>query len=195
MAQRALKWGLIAALAASAGALSVARAQPSPDGASQVGGAETGSAETGAPAVEATSLRLQSEVLYTVVGKPVTLFHFFAVAPDCGLAAAEVVVTVPPGHGQVRFAEGAEPPVAPGGPIWRAPDPRARCVSHLVATRDAVYLPAPGFSGQDSFTVQFRAAGETFDDAVVVNVEKLGGPQPDWEHQRPRPAAKPGPGG
>jgi hypothetical protein len=190
MARTALKWGLIAALAAGAAAGSVARAQPSSDAT-----VETEGAETGAPVVEATSLRVQSEVLYTVVGKPVTLFHFFAVTPDCGRAAAEVVVAAPPAHGQVRFADGAEPPVAPNGPIWRSPDPRARCAGQLVATRDAAYAPAPGFSGQDSFTIEFRAGGETFDDAVVVNVEKLGGPQPNWENERPRPAAKPGPSG
>jgi hypothetical protein len=191
MAETMLKWALIAVLAVGAGAASgVASAQPS-GGAASDGAA----AETGAPVVEATALRLQSEVLYTVIGKPVTLFHFFAVTPDCGRAAAELTVTSPPAHGDVRFAEGAEPPVAPGGPIWSAPDPRARCAGQLVATRDAIYQPAPGFFGHDRLTVEFRAAGETFDDAIEVNVVKLGGPQPDWEHQPSRPAAKSGPTG
>lgn len=188
MRRRTRIWSLMTAIAA--GAVTTLAAAP-------VGHAQAASdqAQTGAPAIEPTALRIQSEVIYAAAGKPVTLFHFFAVTPDCGRAAAELTVTSPPAHGDVRFAEGAEPPVAPGGPIWSAPDPRARCAGQLVATRDAIYQPAPGFFGHDRLTVEFRAAGETFDDAIEVNVVKLGGPQPDWEHQPSRPAAKSGPTG
>ena len=185
MRRRTRIWSLMTAIAA--GAVTTLAAAP-------VGHAQAASdqAQTGAPAIEPTALRIQSEVIYAAAGKPVTLFHFFAVGPDCGRAAASVAVAAPPAHGLVRLTEGAEPPLAAGAPIWRAPDPRARCAAQLVATRDAVYEPAPGFAGRDTLTVEFRAGDQAFDDVIEINVEKLGGPQPDWENQPPKPADRTG---
>lgn len=184
MALTSLRWTGMAVLALLAGA---AAAEPASSPAPEL----TTSAAAGvAPVIEPTSLRLQGEVLYTTAGKPVTLFHFFATAADCGRAAAQLQLVAPPAHGEVRFTEGAEPPVAGGAPLWRAPDPRARCADQLVATRDAVYQPAAGYVGPDSLTVEFDAGGERFDDVVEVNVEKLGGPQPNWERERRTPAAR-----
>ena len=141
----------------------------------------------GAPAIEAASERITGEVIYTATGEPVTLFHYFSVAPDCGPAPAHVTVIEPPEHGQVRFADGLEPPIAGARPLWSAPDPRTGCLSRMVATRDATYAPDPGFSGHDRLAITFDDAGGSFTDVIEVNVERLGPPD-----KRRRLADKPG---
>ena len=133
-------------------------------------------AESGAPTIEPASERITSEVLYAVADRPVTLFHYFSVAPDCAAAPAQLTVVEPPAHGQVSFAEGLEPPAAGARPLWTAPDPRARCLTRLLVTRDAIYAPDPGFAGHDRLAIQFRDSSGSFTDVIEVNVVHLGMP-------------------
>jgi hypothetical protein len=130
----------------------------------------------GAPAIEAASERITGEVLYTSAGQPVTLFHYFSVASDCAPAPAEVRLVQPPAHGRVTFAAGLEPPIAGSRPLWTAPDPRAQCLSRMVATRDATYAPDPGFAGHDQLQIEFQDGAGGFTDVIEVNVERLAPP-------------------
>ena len=143
--------------------VSVARADP-PAGEDAV---------AGVPAIDAGAFRIASEVLYARAGSPVTLFHYFAVGPDCEATPAVLTVTQAPAHGQVAFSDGAQPPVSGLTPLWSHDDPRAHCADRLVTTRDAVYLPDPDFAGQDQLVVSIQEGGASFTDAIEVNVVRI----------------------
>ena len=139
-------------------------------------------AVTGVPAIDAGAFRIASEVLYARAGTPVTLFHYFAVRPDCEAAQAQVSLTQAPAHGKVAFSDGAQPPVSGLTPLWSRDDPRAHCVDQLVATRDAVYVPDPTFAGHDELVVTFQEGGASFTDAIEVNVMQIKPPPPGGLH-------------
>jgi hypothetical protein len=119
----------------------------------------------GAPAIQQHSI--------TVSETPVLLFHYFNVGADCEPTHVAFRITTPPGHGAVEFQDGEERPFTQGHPLFPADDPRSRCASRLVATKDAVYTPAAGFSGADSFVIEATEAGQTFSDTVGVSVLSL----------------------
>ena len=152
----------------------------------------------GTPAVDAGAFRLSSEVLYTPAGTPVTVFHYFAVGPDCGPRPVSITVTTPPAHGQLALSSGSEAPVWAGKPLWAETDPRSRCLDRLVATHDGAYAPDPGFSGHDQLSVTFTEGDQTFTDAIEVNVVTIApppAPAPKRRHaargaaDKPRPAS------
>ncbi|HTX51413.1 MAG TPA: hypothetical protein VME40_18710 [Caulobacteraceae bacterium] len=130
-------------------------------------------AVAGAPAIDAGAFRIAGEVLYARAGTPVTLFHYFAVGPDCEAAPAVLSLTQAPAHGHVAFSDGAQPPVSGLTPLWTRDDPRAHCTDRLVATRDAVYIPDADFAGHDELVVTFQEAGASFTDAIEVNVVRI----------------------
>jgi hypothetical protein len=130
-------------------------------------------AVAGAPAIDAGAFRIASEVLYARAGSAVTLFHYFAVGPDCEATPAVLTITQAPAHGQVAFSDGAQPPVSGLTPLWSRDDPRAHCVDRLVTTRDAVYMPDPAFAGHDQLVVTIQEAGASFTDAIEVNVVQI----------------------
>lgn len=138
----------------------------------------------GAPAVDAGANRISSEVLYARAGAPVTVFHYFAVGPDCAATPVGITVTTPPAHGQLVLSSGSEAPIWAGKPLWSDADPRVRCMDRLVATRDGAYAPDPGFSGHDQLAVTFTEGATSFTDAIEVNVVTLAPP-------RSAPAPKP----
>lgn len=98
----------------------------------------------GAPAVDAGAFQISGEVLYTPQATPVTVFHYFAVGPDCAQRPVSITVIDPPAHGRLALSEGAEPAVYAGRPLWGDSDPRVRCLDRLVPTRDGAYAPDPG---------------------------------------------------
>ena len=85
-------------------------------------------------------------------------------------------LATPPAHGEVTFVASQNRPFADGRPLFVGGDPRARCADRLVPTRDAIYTPAPGFSGQDSFVIEASEAGTVASDAVDVSVLSFGKP-------------------
>jgi hypothetical protein len=109
----------------------------------------------------------------TASESPVVLFHYFNIGRDCEPTQVVLRIVTPPDHGEVAFVDGEERPFAEGRPLFAAGDPRARCADRLVATRDAVYTPAAGFSGEDSFVIEAAEAGQIFSDTVGVSVLSL----------------------
>lgn len=130
-------------------------------------------AVSGVPAVDADAFRIASEVLYARAGTPVTLFHYFAVRPDCEAAPAALTLTRAPAHGRVDFSDGAQPPVSGVTPLWTRDDPRGHCADRLVATRDAVYVPDADYAGHDELVVTIAEGGASFTDAIEVNVVQI----------------------
>lgn len=112
----------------------------------------------------------------TPAGKQIVLFHYFNVGPNCGATEVTFRLTTPPAHGVVSFVASQNRPYTDGRSLFAGDDPRARCVDRLVPTRDAVYTPAPGFSGQDSFVVQASEDGAVVSDTVDVLVLSFGKP-------------------
>lgn len=110
----------------------------------------------------------------TAAGAPVLLFHYFNLGPDCGRTAVTVRLATPPAHGTVDIQDGEERPAWRGRPLYPEDDPRARCGDRLVATRDAIYTPAPGFVGADTMLVEITEAGATTSAAVDVSVLSVG---------------------
>ena len=112
----------------------------------------------------------------TPAGAPVLLFHYFNVGADCRATEVTFRLTSPPAHGSVTFAASQSRPFADGHPLFVDGDPRARCDDRLAPTRDAIYTPAPGFSGEDSFVIEVSEAGTVATDAVDVAVLSFGKP-------------------
>jgi hypothetical protein len=106
----------------------------------------------------------------TEVGRPVLLFHYVHVDAACGPTAMAIRLTTPPGHGSVSFEDGEERPWHGGRPLFAAGDPRARCGDRLVATKDAVYTPAPGFGGHDTLVVEITEGGAAVTDSIDISV-------------------------
>jgi len=123
----------------------------------------------------APPLRQQS---ITAAGAPVLLFHYFNLGPGCGPTDATVRLTTPPAHGTVAIQDGDEQPAWRGRSLYPPGDPRARCRDRLVATRDAIYTPAAGFSGADTMVVEVTEGGASTTDAVDVTVLALDKPPP-----------------
>ena len=112
----------------------------------------------------------------TPAGAPLLLFHYFNVGPGCGPSEVTFRLTTPPAHGAVTFVSSQNRPFADGRPLFAGGDPRVRCADRLVPTRDAIYTPAPGFSGEDSFVIEASEAGTVASDAVDVSVLSFGKP-------------------
>ena len=112
----------------------------------------------------------------TPAGAPLLLFHYFNVGPGCGPSDVSFRLATPPAHGAVTFVASQNRPFADGRPLFAGGDPRARCADRLVPTRDAIYTPAPGFSGQDSFVIEASEGGTVASDAVDVSVLSFGKP-------------------
>jgi hypothetical protein len=123
----------------------------------------------GAPVMARGAPVIQQDV-NTEVGRPVLLFHYVHVDADCGPTAMAIAVTTPPAHGTVSFEDGEERPWSDGRPLFGPDDSRAACGNRLAPTKDAIYAPAPGFSGRDTLTVQFTEAGAAFSDTIAVAV-------------------------
>jgi len=171
---------LAAAGMARAGAPSPPPADPSPAEATQ----------TGAPNIDAADYRIGGETIYGRQGRPVVLFHYFSIGPDCAARPVSVTLKDPPAHGRMTVVDGAQPPVADGRAMWGPGDPRAHCAGQLVATRDGAYQPDPAFVGHDRLTVSFREGDVAFDDVIEVNVVRIGGgPAPFQDDRRYHAAA------
>ncbi len=112
----------------------------------------------------------------TLSGAELLLFHYFNVGPDCGPTEVSFRLATPPAHGAVTFVTSQNRPFADGHPLFAGGDPRARCGDRLVPTKDAIYTPAPGFSGQDSFVIEVSEAGTVASDAIDVSVLSFGKP-------------------
>jgi hypothetical protein len=108
--------------------------------------------------------------------QPLLLFHYFNVATDCRPSDVTFRLATPPAHGTVGFVASQNRPFAGGRPLFAAGDPRARCADRLVPSRDAVYTPAPGYAGQDSFVIEVSEGGTVTSDAVNVLVLSFGKP-------------------
>ena len=125
------------------------------------------------PAIGPGPLKAYGEVIYTAMERPVLLFHYFSLEPDCRPVAVGIRLVEAPEHGAVSFNQGAEQPSSGGKPIYVRDDPRSHCDDRLVATDDASYAPAPGFSGHDRVVVEFTDRDEVFTDTIEVNVVSL----------------------
>jgi hypothetical protein len=112
----------------------------------------------------------------TPTATPVMLFHYFNVGADCRPTEVTIRLASPPAHGAVTFADGQERPISGGEPLFTAGDPRVRCADRLVATKDAVYTPAPGFAGDDKFVVEISEDGAVSSDDIDVQVLAFGKP-------------------
>ena len=112
----------------------------------------------------------------TPSGEPLLLFHYFNVAPDCRPSEVSFRLATPPAHGAVSFLASQNRPFTDGRPLFADSDPRTRCADRLVPSRDAVYTPAPGFSGQDSFVIEVSERDAVTSDAVNVLVLSFGKP-------------------
>jgi hypothetical protein len=112
----------------------------------------------------------------TPSGAQVLLFHYFNVGHDCGATEVSFRLATPPAHGAVTFVASQNRPFTAGHPLFADGDPRARCADRLVPTRDAIYTPAPGFSGEDSFVIEVSEAGTVTSDRVGVLVLSFGKP-------------------
>lgn len=159
--RRHLGWVVAALVAAAAG---VAWAQ-----------GEESVARLQAPAIT-RGAGAMSQRSATTAGAPLLLFHYFNVGPACGPSEVSFRLATPPAHGEVTFVASQNRPFADGRPLFVGGDPRARCADRLVPTRDAIYTPAPGFSGQDSFVIEASEAGTVASDAVDVSVLSFGKP-------------------
>ncbi len=112
----------------------------------------------------------------TPSGQPLLLFHYFNVGDDCRPSEVSFRLATPPAHGTVSFLASQNRPFTDGRPLFAVSDPRARCADRLVPSRDAVYTPAPGFSGQDSFVIEVSEGETVTSDAVNVLVLSFGKP-------------------
>jgi hypothetical protein len=108
--------------------------------------------------------------------QPLLLFHYFNVAPDCRSSDVTFRLASPPAHGTVGFVASQNRPFTEGRPLFAAGDARAHCADRLVPSRDAIYTPAPGYSGQDSFVIEVSEGGTVTSDAVNVLVLSFGKP-------------------
>jgi hypothetical protein len=106
----------------------------------------------------------------TEAGRPVLLFHYVHIDAACGPSAMAIRLTTPPGHGSVSFENGEERPWYEGRPLFAPGDPRARCGNRLAATRDAIFTPAPGFTGRDTLVVEFTEDGQALTDTIDIVV-------------------------
>ncbi|HEY3800001.1 MAG TPA: hypothetical protein VGL58_16760 [Caulobacteraceae bacterium] len=150
---------IVAGLAGAA--LAAAAASPAPGQPEDVG-AEVPMIARGAPVSQ------QDE--NTAAGRPVVLFHYVHIDRACGPSAIAIRLTTPPTHGTVAIEDGEERPWSGGRPMFAPGDPRAHCGNSLAATKDALYTPAPGFTGHDTVVVEFTEDGTTFTDAIEVSV-------------------------
>jgi hypothetical protein len=112
----------------------------------------------------------------TLSGAELLLFHYFNVGPDCRPTEVTFRLTTPPAHGSVTFVASQNRPFTEGRPLFPDGDPRARCADRLAPTRDAIYTPAPGFAGEDSFVIEADEGGTVASDAVDVLVLAYGKP-------------------
>ena len=112
----------------------------------------------------------------TPSGQQLLLFHYFNVGPNCRPTEVTFRLASPPAHGAVSFVASQNRPFAAGRPLFAAGDPRARCADRLVPTTDAIYTPAAGYAGEDSFVVEASEAGTVASDAVSVLVLSFGKP-------------------
>jgi hypothetical protein len=106
----------------------------------------------------------------TEIGLPLMLFHYVHIDAHCGPTPMTVRLAMPPSHGAVAFEDGDERPWSNGRPMFGPADPRAHCGNRLAATRNAVYTPAPRFTGHDTLTVEFTENGTSFTDTIDVSV-------------------------
>ncbi len=151
---RAATWlaGVVLAIAVGGGA----RSQP------EAVGAGVPMMARGAP--------ISQQDVNTEVGRPVLLLHYVHVDAACGPSAMAIRLTTPPEHGSVSFEDGEERPWYAGRPLFEPGDPRAHCGNRLAATKDAVFTPAPGFTGRDTLVVEFTEDGASFSDTVDIEV-------------------------
>jgi hypothetical protein len=112
----------------------------------------------------------------TPAGAPVVLFHYFDVGRDCRATEVTFRLRTPPAHGAVTLVPAQNRPFTDGHPLFADDDPRSRCDDRLVPSLDAIYTPAPGYSGQDSFVIEVSEDGTVAQDAVDVSVLSFGKP-------------------
>jgi hypothetical protein len=156
-------WGALAYLGlglAGLGAAAPAGPQPATD---------PDQAGVGAP-LAARGLPIASQRVSTAVCEPVVVLHYLDVDGACAPTAAALRLVEAPAHGVVTFEQGWERPSRRGRPLFESGDPRSVCSDRLAPARDVVYAPGPAFAGQDRFVVEITEAGQSFTDAVVVEV-------------------------
>jgi hypothetical protein len=83
-------------------------------------------------------------------GKPLTVYYFYSVHPDCTQSGSALVeVTYRPHNGSVEIQHNVEH--YPEYPLSNA---RYRCNTQKVPSEAVIYTSRPGFIGADAFSVR-----------------------------------------
>ncbi len=94
----------------------------------------------------------------TPAGVALPLFNYFNADARCQSHAVQIIVHARPAHGAVSSARVSAPETFVAR-NWPAPDKRSKCKSANIVGMQAVYTPAPGFTGVDHFVVDANDNG------------------------------------
>lgn len=93
-----------------------------------------------------TASTVSPSLKVTVAGKPLKVDSHYSINPDCSsLGQATVRVLEAPKHGKVETRETTD------FPTFRESNSRHHCNTRRVPVTQIVYVPAPGYTGQDNF--------------------------------------------
>jgi hypothetical protein len=83
---------------------------------------------------------------FTISGKPLKVDVYYSINPDCtSLGSTTIRLIEQPKHGTVEFRETTD------FPYFREGNSRAHCNTRRVPVTQVIYIPAPGYTGPDSF--------------------------------------------
>ena len=103
-----------------------------------------------------TTTTVSPSLKVTVVGKPLNIDTHYSTNPDCTSAGQPTVrIIEAPKHGKVELRETTD------FPEFKANNSRAHCNMRRVPVVQITYIPAPGYSGPDSFKTDVVYASGT----------------------------------
>ncbi|SCY28016.1 hypothetical protein [Microvirga guangxiensis] len=93
-----------------------------------------------------TTASVSPPLKVTTAGKPLTVDSYYSINPDCSSVGKTVVRLVEaPKNGRLETKEATD------FPSFRESNSRHHCNRQRVPVVQAIYIPSPGYLGQDSF--------------------------------------------
>ena len=113
-----------------------------------------------------TANSVSSSLKVTTASKPLKMDLYYSINPDCSsIGQAVVRIIEPPKHGKVELKETTD------FPYFRESNSRSQCNTRRVPATQVIYVPSPGYQGQDSFktdVVFASGTARTYDYKVEV---------------------------
>lgn len=125
-----------------------------------------GCSDTGTKTYSPAEVQIQ-KVAFS--GKPLTVWYFYSVTPDCKQSGSVLVeITKPPRNGSVEVQHNVE-----HYPEYPVSNSRYRCNTEKVASEAVTYTSRSGFLGTDVFSVRtlYPSSGDVSVRAFKISVE------------------------